>query len=374
MASRVAGVVSIARKNLFHERGRLAISVAGVGFAIMLIVILAGIYDGFNEAATVYVERSGADVFVAQEGTTDMFHSFSILPLNLSDRIASVPGVASVSPLITRQVEVHKSDGHARASIVGYQDLGGPWRVAEGRSTVGPGEIVVDRVLASKNGLEVGSSLRIGETPFRVVGISEGTNMFVLQYAFVRFEDASGLVLPADMTTFFLVKVSPGLGAREVGDRIASEGPGLVVFTTAEFAESNAKIVSEGFLPILGVLYAIGGLIGVMVIGLTVYTATIERAREYGILKAVGATNGRLFRILLSQALVLAAFGFLAGIAISAATVVIIGNVEPSIPFHFEPALFGWVLAAAVAMGVFASYVPMGRIARIDPATVFRRG
>lgn len=269
-------MVSVARKNLFHERGRLTISIAGVGFSIMLIVILAGIYDGFQVAATVYVKQSDADIFVAQEDTTDMFHSFSILPLNLSDDIASVLGVASVSPLISRQVEIHKDDGHARASVIGYQDMGGPWRVVQGSRDIDSGEIVLDRVFATKNDLQVGSSIRIAGKEFKVAGISEGTNFFILQYVFVRFEDASGLVLPPQTVTFFLVKVSSAHKPSEVSEMIRSRIPGVVVFTTDEFAESNSKIVSEAFLPILNVLYAVGGIIGVMVIGLTIYTATLD--------------------------------------------------------------------------------------------------
>lgn len=119
-------MVSVARKNLFHERGRIAISVAGVAFAVMLILFLAGVYAGFQESVTAYIEESGADLFIAQEGTTDMFHSFSIVPLNLSERIAAAPGVASVRPLITRQVEIHLDGGHAKASVVGFRDMGGP--------------------------------------------------------------------------------------------------------------------------------------------------------------------------------------------------------------------------------------------------------
>lgn len=128
----------------------------------MLILVLAGVKAGFQEMATGYILRSGADLWVAQEGTTDMFHSFSILPLDLAGPIAAIEGVASVSPLILRQMELRIGDGHADAAVVGHKDLGGPWRMAKGTDAAGPGEVVVDKVLAANNGLDVGDESRRG--------------------------------------------------------------------------------------------------------------------------------------------------------------------------------------------------------------------
>jgi len=170
-------MVSVARKNLLHDKGRLAISIAGVGFAVVLILVLAGLYDGFEEGARAYVEESGADLFVAQDGTTDMFHSFSILSLNLSERISAVPGVDAVSPPISRQVEIHLSNGHAKAAIVGFDELGGPWHVIRGRLTVGPRELIVDKTLASKAGLDLGSTVEISMSTFTVGGLARRTTL-----------------------------------------------------------------------------------------------------------------------------------------------------------------------------------------------------
>lgn len=367
-------MVSVARKNLFHERGRLIISIAGVGFAIVLILILAGLYDGFQNAARIYVEESGADLFVTQEGTTDMFHSFSILPLNLTASLQGMAGVAEVNPLISRQVEIHLENSHAKAAVIGYGNLGGPWQIVRGSGRVGPGEMIVDKALAAKDGLDVGSTVRVGAKDFRIVGISGGTNFFILQYAFIRFDDASGLVLPAGTTTFFLVRLLPNASAADVAERIRAERPDVLVYTNAAFSESNAKLVTESFGPILSVLYAVGGFVGITVIGLTIYTATIEKSKEYGVLKAVGATNRGLFRILLSQALFLSLFGLLMGFGMTALLVMVLDVAVPSLNFYFAATAFILVSAAALGMGAAASAVPMRRLVRIDPAAIFRRG
>src|SRR3990172_7752499 len=113
-------MVSIAARNLLHDRTRVAVSAGGVGFAIMLILILAGTYDGFYRQAGLFTENSGADLFVGQAGVVDTLHSFSILPLNLTDDLAGVPGVERVCAIISRTVELHVGDSdHPRRSWSG---------------------------------------------------------------------------------------------------------------------------------------------------------------------------------------------------------------------------------------------------------------
>jgi putative ABC transport system permease protein len=371
-------MVSIAAKNLLHDRTRVALSAGGVGFAIMLVLILAATFDGFDRQVGLQLENSGADLYVGQAGIVDSFHSFSILPLNLSEDLATVPGVDRVCAIIQRTVEVHlPDDTHARVVVVGYHEThntAAPWMVQEGARLPGENEIVVDEVLARKNGISVGSEIRIGDRPFRVAGISEETNLFISQYVFVRFQDLQGLVLPPGTATFFLVEINPGADIRTVQAEIETRYAGVDAYTVDEFVENNREYIGQAFLPILLVLYVIGFVIGILVIGLTVYTATMERAREYGILKAIGAGTGRLVRIVLGQALLLSVFGFVLGLAITAGVAYVIGLAVPEMPLYFQPAVLPQVFAAALGMSAIATLLPTGRLARIDPATIFRRG
>jgi putative ABC transport system permease protein len=198
--------------------------------------------------------------------------------------------------------------------------------------------------------------------------------MFIMQYAFVRFEDIQGVVLPPGTATYFLVKVAPGADAGAVRRAIEDRWADVDVFTLPEMASNNREVISGSFLPILLVLYVIGFVIGIVVIGLTVYTATMERAREYGVLKAIGAGNARLARVVLTQSAVLAVLGFLAGLAITAIAAAIIDAAVPEMTLYFAPTTFPQVFAAALGMSAVATALPLGRLARIDPASIFRRG
>jgi len=371
-------MVSIAARNLLHDRTRVTVSAGGVGFAIMLILILAGTYDGFYRQAGLFTENSGADLFVGQDGVIDTLHSFSILPLDLTDDLSRVSGVERVCAIISRTVELHVGDSdHPKAILVGYNEshgTAGPWKMLEGKRLPDRGEIVVDQIMARKNGLSLGSGVQIGGREFRVAGISAETNMFIMQYAFVRYEEIEGLVLPPATATYLLVTLSPGADASRVRADINERFPGVRAFTLDEITTNNRNVISGLFLPILLTLYLIGFVIGITVIGLTVYTATMERQREYGVLKAIGSKNGNLARIALAQALLLAVFGFVAGLAITAATASLIGFAVPEMYLYFTPYQVAFVFAAAIGMSVVATALPLSRLARIDPASIFRRG
>src|SRR5512145_80775 len=96
-------MVPLARRNLLTERGRLAISVAGVAFAVLLVMTVLGLYRGWEGAGGVFRDLPG-DLWVAQSGTRDPFRSSSDLPAGQEDRLAAIPGVVAATPVLARRV------------------------------------------------------------------------------------------------------------------------------------------------------------------------------------------------------------------------------------------------------------------------------
>ncbi len=147
----------VARKNLFSERIRLAISVGGVALSVFLIGILLSLYRGWDEKVGEYVEDVPADLWVASDGATDFIQAASILPDALGLRLRLLPEVETVSPLIVRPVSMAKEgdnrDNEFDIQIVGYDPaigLGGPLAVVAGKSPPGPGEIVIDKTTSDR--------------------------------------------------------------------------------------------------------------------------------------------------------------------------------------------------------------------------------
>jgi len=114
-------MVPLARRNLFSEKARFAMSIAGVAFAVLLILIVVSLYRGWSNVGRFYEQLPG-DVWVAQPGTSDPFHSTSFLPLADAQRLATVKGVRTVIPVYARHIAFgergHELDVFAMALAV----------------------------------------------------------------------------------------------------------------------------------------------------------------------------------------------------------------------------------------------------------------
>src|SRR3990167_6948041 len=111
-------MIFIALKNLFQEKTRLFISIGGVAFSVLLIVILQGLYQGWQNRMGEYIRNLPADLWVGQEGSRDMFHSVSILSASDQEKISSIEGVSKASTFSGRQMELHLNGKEAATFVV----------------------------------------------------------------------------------------------------------------------------------------------------------------------------------------------------------------------------------------------------------------
>jgi putative ABC transport system permease protein len=320
-----------------------------------------------------YVDNVDADLWVAQAGSPDMLHSFSVVPATLIDELAKVDGVSEVWPLTSRTTLVEVNGKKNSLILVGYQPggAGGPWHMVEGSSEPGPGGIVVDKVTVKTNGLELGDAIEADGQSYEVVGVSEDTTIMVAQYAFVDIEQAKK-ALGANRINFILMKVKDLADRDRIKDEIAATHPQQTVFTKEQFSSNNAAVIREGILPVLAVVVVIAFIIGVVIVGLVVYSATLEKYREYGVLKAVGASGATLYRIVLEQSLMSALLGYAVGAVASFGVARIVTRIVVQISVAFTWTQFASAFMAAIVMSVIASYIPARKINKIDPVIVFK--
>src|SRR2546428_7341899 len=164
-----------ARRNLFSERTRLAISVGGVALSVFLIGILLSLYRGWSDQVGGFVENVPADLWVASDGSTDFIYAASVLPGSLEQNLRSLPQIKTVSPLIVRPLKMSRALDRQHTfdvQLVGYDPqigLGGPLAISEGASVPGPGEVVVDKEMKRRHGVAIGDRLIQGDKFFTVV-------------------------------------------------------------------------------------------------------------------------------------------------------------------------------------------------------------
>lgn len=384
----------VARKNLFSERTRLLISVGGVALSVFLISLLISLYRGWDEKVGGFVEDVNVDVWVASEGAEDFLTAASLLPtggreaeeaefyLNLH------PHVEQWSPMIVRLmkgVEVEFTENEERLGttmdihFIGVDTetgLGGPVEIVEGEGLPGSGEVVVDKALADRFDLDVGATLRAGGVDWRVAGISRGGDFVATQTVFAMHEQAAEALRMAGSTTFYVIELAEGIDGSvlvaDLEDLAQREDLPVVVFTREEFASNTRERIITNVVPILLVVLALAFIVGLAVAGLTIYTATIEKSREYGILKAVGFRNAYLYRLVFEQSAITALMGFLAGLGLTLVIGPFASDYVPQFVLftRWQDVLI--VAAATVLMAVLAAYIPVRRLAAIDPVSVFK--
>jgi putative ABC transport system permease protein len=368
-------VISVARKNLFGDPIRLVISVGGIGLSVFLMSLLLSNFRGWQVRVGGFVERVPADIWVAREGTTDFLNAASLLPTDLGPRLEAQEGVRAVHPLIVRPMTFDADGREATVHLVGFDPqsgVGGPLKVERGQGVPGPGEIVVDSVLLRRTGQDLGDVLRSSGKEFRIVGVASGGNFVFSQVVFMSLDSARDFLGMPGFNTFYLLELTDPSLAGQVMTAIESENPGLRAFTSEEFAGATRDRALGDIIPILAVILSLAFIVGAAVTGLTIYTATVEKSREYGILKALGFTNRYLYGVVFQQSLIVGALGFLLGMGLN----LIVGRLAERVVYQFVT-LVRWQDALAVfgvtlLMTVVAAYVPVRRLARIDPVAVFK--
>ncbi len=364
------GRVPVARRNVFADRRRLATSVLGVAAAIALILLLQGLWSGFRVQISAYEDNVGADLFVGEPGTANFLGVPSFLPLDTVDAIRAIPGVERADPIAVRFAVL---DLHGRKQfvfLVGPRPggMGGPWELAGGRPVRRDDEVVIDETVAGQHSIDLGDRVEVMGEPFTVVGLSAGTRSWMAGFVFTSHAAIERLLQMPGTTSYVLVRAPD---PEAVAERIR-EQTGLAVLTPRRLGDNDRALLGRIMNGAIALMLAIAFAAGTLIIALTVYSAIVERIREYGIAKAMGAGRGRLFRIVLGQTLVIATLGVVAGYALFRGASWLVVTVRPQFWVRVSLAgLVGAVLAAGL-MAVLAAVVPTLRIARLDPASVYR--
>ncbi len=368
-------MVSLTKKYLLQDKTRLGLSVSGVSLAMLLIFTLSGIYLGFYRQATIYIDNSGADLWVAQKGTFNFYFSLSLLPSNLEQNISKIAGVSAASPLLANSAFLKKDSKSQWIFYFGYNTttgMGGPWSIVQGTGIKGPNQIVIDRSISLRSGISIGDHVTLQGEDFSVVGISEGTSGIIAPYSFISIADAEKISGLGGLVNYYLVKVRAGTQS-SVSSLLRASIGGVDAFSNSDWASVSRDFILTSILPVIQAMTIMGGLVGVLSVGLTNYTATVERQREYGILKALGIRNSGLMRTVFTQSIIIAVSGFAIGGALTIVAVAALTQlVRYPFPLAYDWSLVGYILGATLLMGLAAALLPAKKVAGIDPALAFK--
>ncbi len=364
--------VPLAWRNLLHERSKLILSVGGIAVALMLIVLLAGFRDGMYATMTAYYDNLHADLIVAQSDTS---LASSTIPVALHDELVSISGAVETEHAVVAGVIFTRGGLKVPTALVGYNPatgFGGPWKLAEGRGVQNNNEIVLDAQLAQESKLAVGDNAELLGQAFTIVGLTRETNSWIGYYTFIARSSAEKLLGLSNMTSFYALRLPAGANAMTVARAIEAQVAGVKVVSPARLALNARRSVGSVLDSTLNAVLLVSIVIGIAVMGLTAYTAVIDRMREYGALKAIGADGRRLARLVVSETLYRAAMGLVLGIALSYLVSGMLTSFVPRWAVLIRPETLLNTGLAVLVMSVFAAMLPVRRVAAIDPAVVFK--
>jgi putative ABC transport system permease protein len=374
-------VVSLARKNLLHDRLRFAITVAGVAFAVLLVFVQVGLFLGLLSNASITIEKMDADLWVTSKNTPniDFSHTFSDAYVQ---RVRSVPGVLRAENLVVWFMQMSlptgAQEGIETYAMEDFASWGVPWKVGEGRLEDlrrGP-YLFLDSSAVKRHGpFAVGDYREVLDKRLRIIGRSEDALSFTTTpIAFMDLRRAQQLSPDAlgGKTTYVVVKLAPGADREVVRAEIRRRLPFKDVYSRDEWARRSRDywVKSTGIGLNMMLTVFLGILVGVVVVAQTLYTSTMEHIKEFGTVKAIGGSNADIYKILAEQAAIAAVAGFALGGALSMA----LGPAMRSIGLKLlvSPEFSGIVFVGTLAMCLLASTISFRKVSSLDPALVFR--
>lgn len=312
--SRCINVFRLALSNLLQRKMRSAISVLALAVGISLFIVLWGLVNGVLHEFAERIRGIGADITVVRTGSNPLLFGSGVLPYKLGSQLEQIEGVKTVSPVLIWKATI----GNAPYNIFGiepekFSDLGGELVFLSGRTIESPDEMFIDSRIAGLESLAVGDSLELLGRQFRIAGIVQpgvGTRIFM------PYETLAALTSQQDrVSLFFVSALSPEM-VEDVSSAILSEIKGVETQFMSNIAASMGNYIQALNQFIRAINYT-ALVISALVILLSMYTTVVERTREIGILKSLGASRGYILSTIMAEAVLLSVLGSVAGILIA---------------------------------------------------------
>jgi putative ABC transport system permease protein len=386
-------MASIARKNLLQDIPRFLVAQAGIMFAVSLVTIQTGLQRGFASSSSVLIDKSQADIWLASD---KMVHLDLTLPLaySLVSQARNVAGVDAAEAFIYRgELWRDKKDNLGSVTVIGFNPDGklfSPWNITKGsvKDLKQPFSIFVDET--SLEGLKlkgVGDYGKIEALKANVVGLTQGAKSIVLgDLVFTSLENANTYGNPLadttstpkgleakDRVTFVLVKAKPGENLQSLKKRLETALPNIRAHTKEEMAQQTQEYWKErsgiGF--ILGLGAVVGIIVGVVIVGQILYSSASDHIKEFGTLKAMGASDWVIYSVIIEQALWMAVLGYIPGITLCFGVAAWTAATQ-SIVILITPVSAATVFGITVVMCVGSAVFAIQKVTRVDPAIVFK--
>ena len=383
---------AIALKMLMGDRGKYLGIIMGLTFASLLITQQSSIFTGLmTRTYGAITDLSQPDIWVMDPKVQFIDDVKSLQDTELY-RIRGIPGVEWAVPLYKGLLKARLENGNFQiCNVLGLDDatlIGGPPQMIEGKlSDLRMQDAIIVNDVGAKTRLakpprvpggkreplKIGDTLEINDHRAVVVGICRVSRTFQSQPVIFTTYNRATTFAPRErkLLSFILVKAREGEDLQSLCD-LMKERTGLGVYTAQQFKDLTYNFFMKNTgIPInFGIAVALGFLIGTAIAGQTFYNFTLENLRYFGTLKAMGATNAVLLRMIILQALVVGAIGYGMGVGGASLFGYLMRGTE--LAFRLTPDLLYVSAGAIIVIIVFSALISIRKVMGLEPAIVFK--
>ena len=329
-------------RNLLHRPLRTLVGVLAVAVEVALVVLIVGLTTGLLTETAKRIEGIGADIML-QPPAASIFLGFSgsPMPIKIGDKLSEIKYVQSVAPALLQFNSTGGVDVVYGIDRDSFRTVSGGFVFLKGHDMEGPDDLLVDDWAAKAKHIKVGDTYNLLNHDWQVAAIIEhgkGARLFV---PITTLQD---LVGAHDKASIFFIKCTRSEHTEDVMDAIRHVLSGYTVRPLKDLLSIYTSTNIPGLQTFINAMIVLAISIGLLVIFLTMYTTVIERTRDIGVLKSLGASQSFIIRALLTESAALCVFGIIAGIGLSYVVRAAFLAGFPTLSILITP---GWILRAA---------------------------
>lgn len=347
---------------------RTLLSVMLIGVPVMLVLTLVGVSQGFMQESKERTRGVGADIVVRPPNSSLTSFNGAPMPEKIVARLAQVPHVAEATGVVQALTGKLPWDSMTGIDYAGFKTMSGGFTFVEGDEAhifKQPRDVVVDTTFAAEQHLHLGSKAKLLNQWWNVAAVVESGK---LSHVFVPIAELQDLTDAKGRISQIYLKLDDPKNIPQTVDTLNDLIKGYSVYTTKEWLDLTSvdKVPAVGIF--VNVIIGIGIVTGLIVVSLSMYMAVLQRTREIGILKSMGATKAFVMSLILWEAAAMGLGGTFAGIALSFVSRAVLKQFVPaSLPQAIVP--LWWPIVGGIALGsAFLGALYPGMIAvRQDP-------
>ncbi len=330
--------------NLGHRPVRTALSVLAIAVEVAMILTLVGVSYGTLDSTSQRARGVGADIMIRPPGSSIIGLSTAPLPDSLIPLVAKQPHVALAIGTVV--LPLSGFDSITGLDIDQFAKMSGGFQFLAGGAFQSDQDVIVDEYYAREKHLRVGDRLLLANHEWRVSGIFVSGKLARICARLPVLQEIMGS--PHHLSQIY-VKADQPANIQQVLAELRALLPGYPIYSMEEFT-SLLSINSVGLLRnFIGVVIGVAVVVGFIVVFMAMYTAVLERTREVGILKAVGASPSFILNLLVRETLLLSVLGTIVGILLTYATQWLMKHAVPS-SLTQETVYLWWPIAGAIAI------------------------